>query len=118
MNPEQLKQAFDEFKTAQLAANEAVKVMVKEQEKGTKEGLASAVALAEKAARDVQVCADKIVAMEQKLTQKIIAGTEAPKTFGQILVEDPAYKAFASGQTQKCRITLKNGFSAQNNTIT
>jgi len=118
MNPEQLKQAFDEFKTAQLAANEAVKVMIKEQEKGTKEGLASAVALADKAAKDVQICADKIVAMEQKLTQKIIAGTEAPKTFGQILVEDPAYKAFASGQTQKCRITLKNGFSAQNNTIT
>ena len=118
MNPEQLKQAFDEFKTAQLAANEAVKVMVKEQEKGTKEGLASAVALADKAAKDVQICADKIVAMEQKLTQKIIAGTEAPKTFGQLLVEDPAYKAFASGQTQKCRITLKNGFSAQNNTIT
>lgn len=118
MNPEQLKQAFEEFKAAQIAANEAVKVMVKEQEKGTKEGLASAVALADKAAKDVQICADKIVAMEQKLTQKIIAGTEAPKTFGQILVEDPAYKAFASGQTQKCRITLKNGFSAQNNTIT
>ena len=118
MNPEQLKAAFEEFKASQIAANEAVKALVKEQEKGSKEGLAVAVAMAEKAAANVQINADKIVALEQKLVANIMTGKEAPKSFGQILVEDPAYKAFASGQTTKCRIALKNGFSVQNNTIT
>ncbi|MCX5699576.1 MAG: phage major capsid protein [Candidatus Omnitrophica bacterium] len=118
MNPEQLKAAFEEFKAAQISAHEALKALVKEQEKGSKEGLAVAVAVAEKAAKDVQICADKLVAMEQRLTANILAGQEAPKSFGRILVEDPAYKAFASGQTNKCRITLKNGFIVRNNTIT
>jgi HK97 family phage major capsid protein len=118
MDPEKLKQAFEEFKTAQVTAHEALKVMIKEQEKGTKEGLANAVAQAEKAAKDVQICADKIVALEQKLTGAVLAGREEPKSFAQILVADPAYKVFASGQTNKCRIVLKKGFIVQNNTIT
>ena len=118
MNPEQLKAAFEEFKAAQASANEALKAMIKEQEKGSKEGLAVAVAVAEKAAKDVQICADKLVAMEQRLTANILAGRESPKSFGQILIEDPQYKAFASGSSNKCRITLKNGFIVRNNTIT
>lgn len=118
MDPEQLKKAFDEFKASQITATAAIQAMVKEQEKGTKEGLAEAVAKAEKAAKDVQICADKIVALEQKLTSNILAGKEAPKTFGMILVENPSYKAFASRQTNKCSIVLPNGFIAQNNTIT
>jgi len=118
MNPEQLKAAFEEFKTAQASANEALKAMIKEQEKGSKEGLAVAVAVAAKAAKDVQICADKLVAMEQRLTANILAGRESPKSFGQILIEDPQYKAFASGSSNKCRITLKNGFIVRNNTIT
>jgi HK97 family phage major capsid protein len=118
MTPEELKKAFDEFKASQVAANEAIKAMVQEQMKGSKEGLAAAVAKADEAVKQVQVCADRIVALEQKLTGAILAGKEAPKSFAQILVEDSAYKAFASGQTNKCRITLKNGFGARNNTIT
>lgn len=118
MNPEELKKAFDEFKVAQVTAQAALEKMVAEQIKGSKEGLVNAVAVAEKAAKDVQVCADKIVALEQKLTANIFAGRTAPKSFAQILVEDPAYKAFASGSTNKCRITLKNGFRPQMNTIT
>lgn len=118
MNPEQLKAAFDEFKASQVAVTAAIQNMVKEQEKGTKEGLASAIATAEAAAKNVQICSDKIVAMEQKLVSNIIKGSEAPKSFGNILVEDPSYKAFASGQSSRCRITLKDGFTAQNNTIT
>ena len=118
MNPEQLKQAFDEFKVSQAAAHEALKAMVKEQENGTKESVKAAVDRADAAAKQVQVCADKLVALEQKLTGAILSGKEAPKSFAQILVEDPAYKAFASGQTNKCRIVLSKGFTAQNNTIT
>jgi len=118
MNPEELKNAFEAFKASQAQAHEALKVMVQQQENGNKDGVRDAVAKAEAAAAKVQVCADKLVALEQKLTGSILAGKEAPKSFAQILVEDPAYKAFASGQTNKCRITLKNGFGAQNNTIT
>lgn len=118
MNPEELKAAFEAFKASQIQANEAVKAMVKEQETGTKEGIKLAADKAEAAAKQVQSCADRLVALEQKLTGSIIAGKEAPKSFAQILCEDPAYKAFASGQTNKCRVTLKNGFSVQNNTIT
>jgi len=118
MTPEQLKQAFEDFKVKQSEATDAIKAMVREQEKGTKESLAAAVVKADSAAKEVQSCADRIVALEQKLTASIISGKEAPKSFGQILVEDPSYKAFASGNTNKCRISLKNGFTARNNTIT
>lgn len=118
MNPEQLKQAFDDFKTAQSQATEAIKAMVKEQEKGTKEGLAAAVAKAEAAATQVQVCSDKIVALEQKLVKGIMSGKEQPKSFAQILIEDPAYKAFASKENNRYRLVLKAGFNPQMNTIT
>lgn len=118
MNPEELKKAFEEFKVNQEKATAAINALVKEQEKGTKEGIAAAVAKAEAAAKDVQACADRLVMLEQKLTASIITGKEAPKSFAQILVEDPSYKAFASGQSNKCRIVLQKGFAAQNNTIT
>lgn len=118
MNPEELKAAFEAFKASQVQANEAVKAMVKEQENGTKEGIKQAADKAEAAAKQVQSCADRLVALEQKLTGSIISGKEAPKSFAQILVEDPAYKAFASGQTNKCRVSFKNGFLVQNNTLT
>jgi HK97 family phage major capsid protein len=118
MDPKELTNAFNEFKAAQKEANEALKVMVLEQIKGTKESVNAAVAKAEDAASKVQICADKIVALEQQLVGKIMAGKEAPKTFAQIIVADPAYKAFASGGSTKCRIVLEKGFTAQNNTIT
>jgi len=118
MDPEKLKLAFEEFKASQAAANEALKKLVNEQLNGTKESIAKALDVANKAAEKVQTCADKIVAIEQKLVANIMSGREAPKSFAQILVEDPAYKAFASGQSNKCRIVLKNGFKPQMNTIT
>jgi HK97 family phage major capsid protein len=118
MNPEELKNAFEDFKKSQAQANDAVKAMVQAQEAGNKTAIKDATDKAEAAAQKVQVMADRIVELEQKLTGSILAGKEAPKSFAQILIEDPAYKAFASGQTNKCRVTMKNGFSAQNNTIT
>ena len=118
MNPEQLKQAFEEFKAAQLAADAALKALVEEQHKGTTEGLTKATETAEKAAKEVQTCADRIVALEQKLVSNIMTGKEAPKSFGNIVIEDPSYKAFASGQSHRCRVVLKDGIIAQNNTIT
>jgi HK97 family phage major capsid protein len=118
MNPQELKAAFEEFKLAQLAANEAIKAMVTEHENGTKETLAKAVAVAEKAAAAVQAQADRLVELEQKMVKNIVSGKEAPKSFGNIIVEDQSFKSFASGQSNRCRIVLKNGFSVRANTIT
>ncbi len=117
MDPE-LKKAFEEFKAARVQAEESLKAMILEQANGTKESVKAAVAQAEAAAKQVTVMADRITAMEQKIVSNIMIGREPAKSFGQILVEDQAYKEFASGKTNKCRITLKNGFTAQNNTIT
>lgn len=118
MNPEELKAGFAAFKAAQEQAHASVVALVKEQEKGTREGVANAIAVAEKAAANVQAMADRLVEIEQKLVKKIVDGTEAPKSFGQLIVEDQAFKAFASGQAGKCRIVLKNGFKVHANTIT
>jgi HK97 family phage major capsid protein len=119
MNPEQLKAAFDEFKAAQEKATLAIKATVEAQEKGTKEQLGMAILAAEKAALQVQAQADKLVELEQKLVNNIVRGVEAPKSFGNIIVEDPSYKAFASGQAGRCRIVLKNGFGpVRANTLT
>ncbi len=118
MDFEALKRAFEEFKTARENAHNSLVAMIEAQKQGNETKFAEAMSKADSAAKKVQECADRIVALEQKLTGAILAGKAAPKSFAQILVEDPAYKAFASGQTNKCRITLKNGFGAQNNTIT
>jgi HK97 family phage major capsid protein len=118
MDPKEIKQSIEDFKASQIAANEAIKVMVAEQEKGNKTAIAAAVAKAEEAAIKVQAQADKIVALEQKLTGDILRGKEAPKSFGAFIVEDASYKAFASGVSRNCRITVKGGFGVQANTIT
>jgi HK97 family phage major capsid protein len=117
MNPEELKAGFAAFKTAQEQAHASVVALVKEQEKGSKEGIQNAIAVAEKAAASVQAQADRLVALEQKLVKNIMDGKEAPKSFGHLVVEDQSFKAFQSGQAGKCRIVLKNGFNVQANTI-
>lgn len=116
---QELKQGFEDFKTKNDQALQQVRDLVKEQENGTKEGLQDAIKKADKAAQDVQGLADRLVEAEQKLVTGIIKGREQPKSFGQIIVEDQSFRAFASGQAQKCRVVLKNGFqSVQANTIT
>jgi len=118
MNPEELKAGFAAFKVAQEQAHASVVALVKEQEKGTKEGLANALDVANKAAANVQAMADRLVEIEQKMVKNIMEGKAAPKSFGNIIVEDQAFKSFASGASNRCRIVLKNGFSVQANTIT
>lgn len=118
MDPKELKAAFDQFKVAQEQALESIKAMVKEQANGTAESIKAAVQEANAAAIKVQAMADRIVDLEQKLVKGIASGRQAPQTLGALVVESAEYKAFASGQTGKCRITMKQGFDVFANTIT
>lgn len=118
MNPEQLKAAFEEFKAAQLQANEAVKAMVKEQAQGTQESIKASAAKAEEAAKKVQALADRLVEMEQKLVAGVQSGKQAPKSLGQLVVESDEFKQYASGQTSKMMFKSKQGFDVMANTIT
>lgn len=118
MDPKELAKAFEDFKASQIAATEAIKVMVKEQETGTKESLKEAIATAAAAAAKVQSLADRLVEAEQKLVAGIMKGTQAPKSLGQLVVESDEYKAFASGKTTKCKVALKGDMSVFANTIT
>jgi HK97 family phage major capsid protein len=118
MDPKELGQAFAAFKTAQEQANEAVKLMAKEIEKGSKEGIAAAMAKAEAAAVQVQALADRMVEAEQKLVKNIMSGKSSVQSIGQIYTASDEYKAFASGNASRARLEIKGGFRPQANTIT
>lgn len=114
----EVKQGFEDFKVSNEKAYNDLKKVVAEQEKGTKESLANAIDIANKTAKDVQAVSDRLVEAEQKLVKGIVQGKEQPKSFGQIITEDQSFRAFASGNSQKCRVVLKDGFNVQANTIT
>ncbi len=122
---EELKQAFENFKAQQKQADADVKALIQAQkdaqERGLKENtdaVRAAVAKAEESAKQITPLADRILDLEQKLVAGISKGKEAPRSLGQLVVESDEYKAFASGQSGKCRIVLKQDFSVQANTIT
>jgi HK97 family phage major capsid protein len=118
MEPKELKAAFDDFKAAQVKADAAVIAMVKEVENGTKESIKAATDQAAALAKQVQSLADRLVEAEQKTVKNIMNGRLAPKTIGQLVVESDAFKAFASGASRNCKITVKQGFDVRANTIT
>lgn len=116
---EELKQGFEDFKKAQAQADLSLRNLIKEQESGTKESVSAAIQKSEELATQVQGLATRLVEAEQKLVNGITSGKEEPKSFGQIIVEDQSFKAFASGKQRSCRIALKNGFNdIRANTIT
>lgn len=117
----QLKQAFEDFKIARASADQKVNELIKNQEAGINQNtsdLKVAIAKADEMAQKVADFSARILEVEQKLVKGIVAGKEQPKSFGQIIVEDQSFRTFAAGQSQKCRIVLKNGFSVRANTIT
>ena len=118
MEAKELAAGFEAFKTAQAQANDAVKLMAKEIEKGSKEGIAAAMAKAEAAAVQVQALADRMVEAEQKLVKNIMAGKESVQSIGQVYVASNEFKAFASGNASRARLDIKGGFRPQANTIT
>ena len=118
MDPKELVQAFAAFKAAQEQANEAVKSLAKEIEKGSKEGIAAAVAKADALAVQVQALADRMVEAEQKLVKNILAGTEPVASIGAVIVASNEYKAFASGSASRFRMDTSKKFSPRANTIT
>jgi HK97 family phage major capsid protein len=121
----ELKQAFEDFKAQQKQADSDVKSLIQaqkdQQEKGLKESTESvraAIAKAEESTKQIVPLADRILDLEQKMVKGIVQGREQPKSFGEIIVEDQSFRAFAAGSSQKCRIVLKDGFNVQANTIT
>jgi HK97 family phage major capsid protein len=118
MDPKELSQAFVAFKVAQEQANEAVKSLAKEIEKGSKEGIASAAAKADALAVQVQSLADRLVEAEQKLVKSVLAGTQAEKSLGCLVTTSNEFKAFASGSASRFRMETSRQFRPQANTIT
>ena len=118
MDPKELAQAFAAFKTAQEQATASIKALAEQVEKGSKDGIAAATAKAEKIAADVQALADRLVAAEQKMVAKIMAGQEAPASIGVFVTMSEEFKAFSSGAQSKMRINVKDGFRPRANTVT
>lgn len=112
MDPKELGQAFAAFKTAQEMANESVKALAREIEKGSKEGIAAAVAKADALAAQVTSLADRMVEAEQKLVKNIMAGKESVQSIGQIYVASNEFKAFASGASSRAKLDIVGGFRA------
>lgn len=92
------------------AENKIVLAGLQESTQNNGEMTKDALAKAEAAASEIQKVSASILEMEQKLSDRVKAGKESPKTLGQIVAKSEAYKQFASGEIQKMRI--------QANTIT
>jgi len=118
MDPKELSQAFVAFKVAQEQANEAVKSLAREIEKGSKEGIAQAAAKAEAIAVQVQSLADRMVEAEQKLVKSVIAGKQEERSLGCLVTSSNEFKAFASGAASRCKLDTSFSFRPQANTIT
>lgn len=117
----ELKQGFEEFKAKQEESMDSIRSMIKEQEKdqkGVRSELKQAMEKAEHNAGEVQKVADRLVEAEQKLVDGIRQGSEAPRSLGALVVESDEFKHFASGKTQKMRISLKQSLDVKANTIT
>jgi HK97 family phage major capsid protein len=108
----ELKKGFEDFKAENKKAIDAVNVLVKESENGTREGVKQALAKAEEAAKKVTEVSDRLLEAEQKLVSGIAAGKQAPKSLGQLVTESDEYKAFSSRKMRNMEITV------QMNTIT
>lgn len=118
MDLKEVTQEIVAFKAAQEAALASVKELAQAVEKGSKEGIAAATAKADALAQTVQALADRLVAAEQKMVAKIMAGAEAPASIGVFVTMSDEFKAFASGAQGKMRIHVKDGFRPRANTVT
>jgi HK97 family phage major capsid protein len=92
--------AIDNIKAQSAVINDTLKADLTKVDASAKE----AIQAAEKAAKEVQSQASRIVELEQKLTAGVIAGKAAPKTLGQTVIQSDAFKGFAAGNTAKFRI--------------
>jgi HK97 family phage major capsid protein len=105
------------FKAAQMAAVESVKALAGQIEKGSKEGIAAATAKADAIVLQVTALADRLVAAEQKMLEKVMAGSAPAHSMGAFIVASNEFKAFSSGSQSRMRIDVKQGFNPQANTI-
>lgn len=111
----EVKAAVEGIKGQQTKLDELIAKYAKEAEARAGEidkTAKDAVEAANKAAADIAALANRIVEAEQKLAEGVQAGKTAPKTLGQLVIENDAYKAFAAGTLARAK------FEVQANTIT
>lgn len=112
----EINASMQEMQKANKEINSALKASVE----ATGADAKQAIKLANELAGKIAAHADSIVAVEQKLAERVTAGKAAPETLGSMVVKSDQFKAFASGQTNKMRIeantiTGQSGSPATNN---
>ena len=90
--------------------NEKVLAFLKESTQNNSETSKEALTKADASAAEISKISASILDIEQKLADKVKAGTASPETLGRLVAKSDAYKQFASGEIQKMRV--------QANTIT
>ena len=90
--------------------NKTVLAALQESTKNNGQMTKDAIAKADAAADEISKVSASILEMEQKLSDKVKAGSAAPETLGRMVTKADAYKQFANGEIQKMRV--------QANTIT
>ena len=90
--------------------NEKVLAFLKESTQNNGETSKEALTKADASAAEISKISASILDIEQKLADKVKAGTASPETLGRLVAKSDAYKQFASGEIQKMRV--------QANTIT
>lgn len=88
---------IDGIKTESQKINEAVKASVD----ATKDEAKAALKVAEESASKVAAMSESIVAMEQKLADKVKNGSAAPESLGHSVIKSEAFKIFAAGASPK-----------------
>lgn len=84
--------------------NKTVLAALQESTKNNGEMSKDAVAKADNAAAEIAKVSASILEMEQKLADKVKAGTASPETLGRMVAKSDAYKQFVNGNVQKMRV--------------
>ena len=84
--------------------NKTVLASLQEATKNNGEMSKDAVAKADNAAAEIAKVSASILEMEQKLADKVKAGTASPETLGRMVAKSDAYKQFVNGNVQKMRV--------------
>lgn len=104
MDDSQLKEltgAISSFKETQAKLETEVKESTKASAEDSKKALQTASDLA----KDLEKIANRIVDIEQKTQANVMAGKTAPETLGSMVIKSDEFKAFASGSTQRMKIS-------------
>jgi len=107
----ELKQGFEDFKTAQAEADAAVKALVETQKKSSDDNskeIKAVIKTAEDIANKVTDVADRLAEAEQKLVEGVKSEKLEPKSLGMLVVASDEYKDFISGKRNTFNLEVQN----------